>query len=251
MNTIILTSYLDFYYKDEFENRIPKHFGNINNILETIKSHIKKYENFLFITSNEFDYEATDYYSNIAFESFNLTLPFKNYFVLDNRNISEAKNLISNADFIFLSGGHVPTQNKFFNRINLKELLKTTNAVICGGSAGSMNSADVVYSPPELEGESIDPNFEIFYKGLGLTNINILPHFDKYAELILDNKNFIKDIIIPDSYKIKIFAINDGSYFLIENGITNLFGEAYLIYNGKTTKICNENEKIILNINSY
>ncbi len=36
MNTIILTSYLDFYEKDEQGNKIAHNFGNDNGILDCL-----------------------------------------------------------------------------------------------------------------------------------------------------------------------------------------------------------------------
>lgn len=53
MKTVILTSCLDLYEKDENGNRVPHHFGNENGILDVLKANIKKYENFLFVASNE------------------------------------------------------------------------------------------------------------------------------------------------------------------------------------------------------
>ena len=41
MNTIILTSYSDFYEKHEQENKIAHNFGNDNGILDCLKSNIK------------------------------------------------------------------------------------------------------------------------------------------------------------------------------------------------------------------
>lgn len=169
----MLTSYLDTYEKDKNGNRKAKNFGNQNNILDNIKKYVKKYDNFLFVASDEYNYEATDIYANVTFESFDLTLPFKHYNILDSRTEKIADKLIRNADLIFLCGGHLPAQNKFFNRIDLKSKLKNTDAFIIGGSAGAMNMASIVYSIPELDGESVDPNFKRSLIGLGLTDINI------------------------------------------------------------------------------
>ena len=234
-NTVILTSSLNLYDKDECGNRIAHAFPNENGILDLLKKEIKKYDNFLFVASDQFNTLATDMYAKVTIESFMLTLPFKNYNILDCRTENRAKELVENADFIFLCGGHLPTQNKFFNNINLRELIKNTNALIVGGSAGSMNCASKVYCPPELDGESLDPNFNRYLKGLNLTNINILPHYSDFSEFILDGKNYIKDIIIPDSFKTKILAISDGSYVLIKDGKSTLRGDGYFIENGKIT----------------
>ena len=239
----ILTSYIDLYDKDEEGKRYAKNFGNANKILDNIKKYVKKYDNFLFVASNESDFETTDLYANVTFESFNMTLPFNNYYVLDSRIEDKIDELIESADLIFLCGGHVPTQNKFFNNINLKEKIKNTNALIIGGSAGAMYMADVVYCPPELEGEAIDPNFNKIYKGLGLTNINIFPHYDEIKDYLVDGIHVINEIVTPDSFKYDIYAINNGSYILIDDK-NYLYGEAYLIKDGKIKKI-NDNDKII------
>lgn len=241
----ILTSYLDTYDKDETGNRIAKNFGNENHILDNLKKYISNYDNFLFVTSDEYNFEATDVYANVTFQSFNLTLPFKNYKILDSRTEKNAVQLIKDADLIFLCGGHLPTQNEFFNRINLKDKLKQTDAFIIGGSAGAMNMAENVYSIPELEGESIDPNFKRSLVGLGLTDINILPHYDVFTNVILDGKKFVEEIVLPDSYKRTVYALNNGSYILVD-GKNYLYGEAYLLKDGIINKINNRDEiKII------
>jgi len=246
VNNIFLTSSLDLYDKVD-GIRIPRAFPNENGIIDEFKKCIKKYDNFVFVASVEDNYEVTDMYSNCTFSSFNKTLPFKNYYVLDGRTKDDAEELIREADFIFLCGGHVPTQNKFFNNINLRELIKNTDAVICGGSAGSMNSADVVYCPPELEGEAIDSNFQKYYRGLGLTNINIFPHFSDIKDEYVDGKNNLNDIIIPDSYKHQILTISDGSYILIKDGKTYIYGDAQLFNKGEMEQICNDGEFIEYN----
>lgn len=250
MKTVILTSSLDFYDKDELGNRIPHQFPNSNGVVDMIKATVKGYNNLLFVASNETAYELTDMYANCTFKSFDLTLPFKNYFVLDARTKHKAKELINKADFIFLCGGHVPTQNAFFNNINLKELLKDYNGVICGGSAGSMNCAELVYCPPELDGEALDPNFKRYYKGLGLTKINVMPHFKEEKDIVLDGFQYLNDILLPDSHKTKMIAINDGSYIVCKDGTETLYGEAYLLLNGRVELICKNDKKLVLTENN-
>ncbi|MCT0488197.1 peptidase E, partial [Lactococcus cremoris] len=87
---------------------------------------------------------------------FNSGFKFKNFKGLDNRNAKEKSELISEAEVVILAGGHVPTQNIFFQQINLKNELKTSNKIIIGFSAGSMNGSEEVYAQPELQGESLD-----------------------------------------------------------------------------------------------
>ena len=77
------------------------------------------------ICSDPNDPQDMDYYAMIMRNSFEQAhLNFTSYKTLDGRNEKEAKNLISEANLIILSGGHVPTQNKFFHKIGLRKLLK-------------------------------------------------------------------------------------------------------------------------------
>lgn len=242
----ILTSYLDLYDKDEIGNRIPKNFGNQNHILDNIKKYVKKYDNFLFVASDEYNNESTDLYANATFKSFDLTLPFKNYYILDSRTENRIDELLKSADLIFLCGGHLPTQNTFFNNIKLRDKIKKVHALIIGGSAGAMNLAENVYCIPELEGEALDPNFKKNLKGLALTNINVLPHYDEFINVILDGKRYIEDIVLPDTYERFVYGINNGSYILIDDK-NYLYGEAYILKNGIIEKINEDNQLTIIN----
>jgi dipeptidase E len=243
MKAIILTSYLDFYEKDEQGNKVAHNFGNDNGLLDCLKANTNKFENFLFV-GNGMEGAKSEQYFKIACESFAITMPFKNYNVLNNSTKDKSKELIEKADFIFLCGGHLPTQNAFFNEIGLKELLKNTNALIVGGSAGSMNCADVVYCPPELEEEVDDTNFNRYLKGLGLTDINIMPHFEEYQQMVICGKRYIDDIVVPDSYTTDIVALNNGSFIVIKDNESTVYGESYLVRKGKITQI-NENNNIV------
>ncbi|MBQ7308189.1 MAG: Type 1 glutamine amidotransferase-like domain-containing protein [Clostridia bacterium] len=239
MKVLFLTSYLDCYYRDTDGNEYSQNFGKQNKILDNFNKYIKNYDNFLFVASQNYDTETTDKYANLIFESFDKTLPFKNYNILDHRQKQNAKDLVTNADFIFLSGGHIPSQLVLFEELNLKEIIKETNAVICGGSAGSMDSAKMVYCPPELEGEAINENFSRYREGLGLTTINIYPHWrpELIEEQFLDGKNIYREIMLEDSKNLPFVAFDEGTYILQIDGKVELFGEGYRFENGKCEKI--------------
>lgn len=238
---LILTSCLDMYSKNETGERIAHNFGNENGILDLIKKSTPKQQNFVFVASNEYNYEATDVYAKVTFDSFKQTFPFKNYTILDGRTERDAKKIIKAADLIFLSGGHVPTQNKFFQNIKLRKIIKNTKALIIGASAGSMNCADIVYAQPELEGESMDSNYSKYIKGLGLTNINILPHFEQRLEDVLDGKNILNEISLPDSVIRPFIAYSDGAYIHDDGTSQTMYGKAFLFKNGKYKQITDEN----------
>ena len=153
---------------------------------------------------------------------------------------------LTSYDFVILGGGHVPTQNTFFQEIGLQDTLRGYQGIVMGISAGTMNSASTVYAQPELEGEATDPSYQRFIPGLGLTDIMVLPHFQMLRDLTLDGQRILEDITFPDSAGRKIYALVDGSYILVENGVSRLYGEGFLIENGVLTQICREDESIAL-----
>ncbi len=240
----MLRSTMDLSDYDIEGNKYAKKFDNKNKKLDTIKKYVKKFDNFLFVASVESNYEITDFYANVAIKSFEMTLPFKNYNVLDGRTADHAEELIKNADLIYICGGHVPTQNEFFKHINLKKLIRNTNAFIIGASAGSMNMAENVYAPPEYEEEVTNPSYQKYYKGLGLTHINIFPHYDEIKDEVLAGKHMIKDLVLPDSFKRDIYVLNNGSYILIDDNVY-IYGETYLFRDGKIKQICEDNKSTV------
>ena len=153
---------------------------------------------------------------------------------------------ISRTDVIILTGGHVPTQNAFFKKIGLKEKLKGYEGIILAWSAGSMNCADTVYAAPELDGEALDPDFKRWIPGLGITKVNIFPHFEMLRDDVLDGLRVVEDITFADSMGHEILALNNGSYIVVDDDKETLFGEAYRILDGKMELICKDGESIIL-----
>lgn len=158
-------------------------------------------------------------------------------------NAQQARSLVDEADFVVLCGGHVPTQNKFFQEIHFREIIQEYDGVVMGCSAGSMNCADVVYSHPELPGESIDPEYKRNLRGLGLTDIRIVPHYEDVRYSYLDGRRLFEDIIFQDSYQKSFIVLRDGGYIMIKDGRSTLYGESWIIKDGFMRHICLENEK--------
>lgn len=158
----------------------------------------------------------------------------------DGRRENISKDILYSYDVVILGGGHVPTQNEFFKQIGLREMIQNFKGIVIGISAGTMNSADIVYAQPELPGESVDPAYVRFLSGLGLTKTMILPHYQMVKDSELDGKRLYEDITYEDSYGKEFLVLPDGSYLLIENGVETIWGEAYRIFNGVIKKICED-----------
>ncbi len=166
--------------------------------------------------------------------------------MLDARNEMDASSILAIADVVLLAGGHVPTQLMFFEQIGLRALMRSFTGTVIGVSAGSMNCAKTVYAQPELPGESIDPEFVRFPRGLGLTEIMIIPHLQKIRNTVLDGKKLIDEITFADSIGRSFLAIPDGSYVLVCDGHATLYGEGWRICNEQMVQICRDGETLKL-----
>ena len=160
----------------------------------------------------------------------------------DNRLSSLSTEEVQRYDAIFLAGGHVPTERRWFESIGLREKLLGYGGLVIGTSAGSMNAARLVYAWPEEEGESTLPLEELFFPGLGLADTIVLPHYQKLKDCWLDGRRLIEDITCAHSHGRRFLLIPDGSYILVAEGVETVFGEAYLAFDGRIVPFCRENE---------
>ena len=204
-----------------------------NQFIANLERVLPPHPKCLFICSAPDDPGFTDRVSQemaAAFEE--AGLPFSGLSTLDRRNQEDAEILIWNSDLILLAGGHVPTQNAFFNEIGLAEIIANYQGVVIGISAGSMNCADPVYAQPEEQGES-SPDFPRFLPGLGLTKVQILPHYQQVKDYMLDGLRLFEDITYADSFGQQFFVFPDGTYLLKEKDHETICGEFYLLQDGQ------------------
>ena len=242
---VILTSHLGGSYRENGK-RIPAMLLEDNGLLEKLRSLWPDNARVLMICADPTDYTKND----IVLSCFTQAVPmsgldYASLEMCDDRNMESAADL-SRKDVIILTGGHVPTQNRFFREISLKEKLSGYTGLVIAWSAGSMNCADPVYAGPELPGEAVDPAFQRWIPGLGLTKTNIFPHFNALKDDMLDGMRLIEDITFADSKTHEIIAINNGRYITIDENGETLYGEAYSIKNGVMKQICRNGEAIHL-----
>ena len=157
--------------------------------------------------------------------------------ICDLRNGKEKADTLCSYDFVILGGGHVPTENAFFKSIGLTENFRDFQGIVMGISAGTMNCARIVYAQPELPGEAVDPSYERFITGLGLTEYNILPHYNAVKNDVIDGMRLMEDITYADSIGHTFYAITDGSYLFQTGERAEIRGEAFRIRNGEIMPI--------------
>lgn len=221
-------------------------FSNVNGFVDRIHAALPPHPRCLYICSSPDRHDLNCLYGADVFMAFaNAGIHFSAFQVLDDANWERAGELVRNADLIVLAGGHVPTQNAFFQKIGLRELVKDHPGVAMGISAGSMNSADVVYAQPEEPGES-SPDFPRFLPGLGLATAQVLPHYQKVKDDILDGRRLYEDITFADSMGNTFYAIPDFSYILSDGKRQTLYGEGYRIRNGQMQQLTRHGESLVL-----
>ncbi|WP_346961716.1 Type 1 glutamine amidotransferase-like domain-containing protein [Clostridium sp.] len=243
---LFLTSSIGGSYKEN-GIRIPCALDGSNHFLDHIKKYLPENSKCLILSSDPENEEMNDSFKNVFTEAFKISnLSLSKIDVCDRRNENNLADILYDYDIVLLAGGHVPTQNQFFSRINLKELLIGYEGIIIGISAGTMNCADVVYAQPELDGEAIDHQYQRYLEGLNLTRINVLPHFQEMKNLTVDGLRILEDISLPDSKKRPFYALVDGSYIFVDDNKSTLYGEGYWVQSGTITKICDTDKSIEL-----
>lgn len=110
------------------------------------------------------------------------------------------------------------------------------------------NSNVLIISAAPDDIEVNDSRRNIFAESFPMSglSINRIIMCDKRNENVLDGKRLFEDITYPDSYGREFYALADGSFFLIENKTTTLFGEAYLIKDGNIRQICEKDKSICI-----
>ena len=242
---VYLTSHIGGSYKVGMR-RFPAPIFSANGLLDSLKAHWTDNASVLFIAASSEDAERNDGICACFAAAFPMSgLSLRRIDCCDARREELVKRL-KEYDVIILSGGHVPTQNAFFEKLGLKEQLKDYNGIVIGISAGTMNCAETVYAQPEIPGETEDPDYDRFMPGLGLTKVMVLPHWQEIKDDTLDGKRILEDITLPDSMGRTFYALHDGSYILSENGTEQVYGEAYRIRDGMMEKICDNGQRVLL-----
>ncbi|MGI6579571.1 MAG: Type 1 glutamine amidotransferase-like domain-containing protein [Saccharofermentanales bacterium] len=205
-----------------------------NGLLDSLRQDTKnEASNYLIIAADPDNSEQNDQMLELTKKSFlEKDFAIKEMVFMDKRNCLDAESLINEADVIILFGGHVPTQNKFFQDINLKDLLADKNKIVMGISAGSMNMASEVYALPELEGEAVDPDYKRFLSGLGLVEERVIPHAQILKDVKVDEMLMIDEIAKGDSFGNEFYVIPDGTYLYVNHGEKEWRGKVELLTDG-------------------
>ena len=207
------------------------HFSR--EIAERLRQELTVRKSIVFITACPFDYEQNDDDCNGMYQMFaEQGLPFEKHCVIDKRTEPEtAKELVENADCIFLMGGGVcEEQLDLIREKGCYDALLNCHAAIFGVSAGSMNMArDTVDFF-----ESMEP-----FPGLGFTNITVSCHHDPK-----DTWRYEQTLRMSEDRT--VYAMEDMSAFFIKGGKIDTVGNIYRVENRELRSLSEEDIKMLL-----
>ena len=213
----------------------PELLSNKNHFVDRLKGDWKPHSKCVLIASEPDDTKFNSVMAKTYLECFNRSgLSMDSIDVLDRREPKTVE-ILDRFDVVILAGGHVPTENAWFHQIRLREHLQHFRGIVIGISAGTMNCAEVVYAQPEEEGEAVNPHYQRFLEGLGLTKTKVIPHYNQTIDAVLDGKRLFQDITFPDSMGESFYCLTDGAYIRKDTKTKKevLYGEAYLISDGE------------------
>ncbi len=207
----------------------PEHHFS-EEIAERLRKELTERKSIVFITACPLEYEQNDRDSDGMYEMFvEQGLPFEKHCVIDKRTEPEtAKELVENADCVFLMGGGAcEDQLDLIREKGCYETLTDQHAAIFGVSAGSMNMArkTVDFS------ESMDA-----FEGLGFTNITVSCHHDPE-----DTWRFEKTLRMSEDRT--VYAMEDLSAFFIKGGRIDVVGKIYRVNDREIRVITEEDIK--------
>lgn len=195
--------------------------GYDKELTKLLVSDAKKASKIVFIASSFDDYENTDKYANIINDWFKSNkIIFKSVNIIDNRVSKEiAVNYINDSDIVVLMGGDTLKQISYIKSYGIIDALKSREGITIGISAGSINMCSHVVLTKD-ENDNIPST--VCYEGIGLSNVNIEPHFD------FINIEHNRDIFEASSHG-KIVCLPNTSFIRIEDDKEQYYGNYYVI----------------------
>ena len=154
-------------------------------------------------------------------------LMFDEYHFIDYRIQKEdAQRLIQNASVIFCCGGYPALQHDFLMDYELMDVIKKSNAVILGASAGSLNLAAKWLN---LETTSDAVETSTIYDGIG--------YFAYESHSQRNYATFVQGYLFPLSEEMDVYAAEQESAMRVKDGVIETMGPIYFISHSKIQKL--------------
>ncbi|MFJ7746778.1 Type 1 glutamine amidotransferase-like domain-containing protein [Peribacillus sp. NPDC097295] len=194
--------------------------GFTDDFVKCVKEYDRNNGAFVFIASDFSGHSRTDRYCDGILNKFrDKGIVFDQVQVIDDR-LSEQKAVqcIGEADVIWISGGNTLEQIKYLKHYNLLKALQSSECMVIGMSAGSINMAKKVVLAKDMTDHI--PALSI-YDGIGLVDINIEPHLGSAS------KKHIEEDIHEAAQVAPIYGLYDNSFIKIVGDKMDIFGDYF------------------------
>lgn len=141
----------------------------------------------------------------------------------------EAQLLIAAASVIFLLGGDTIKQNEFLIEYELSNVIKKSNAIVIGASAGAINMSLKWLCSKKL---GYDVEKSSVYDGIGLDSFSILSHFD-----LENNLTLVQRELYSLSEEMNIYVSNKDCAIRVKGDKIDILGDVYLISHSTLKKL--------------
>lgn len=214
------------YYLSWFNDFFPE------KLVKLLHEDIQVRKSLIMISANPSGYTG----ENINFDDISewtwlnqANIIFDEYHFIDYRMQKEdAQRLLQNASVIFLCGGDPVLQNDFLAEYELSDVIKNSNAVIMGASAGAINMAEKWLS---LINTGYEVETSTIYDGIGTD------HFAYESHSKRDYATFIQGYLFPLSEEIDVYAAEQESAIRVKDGKIDITGPVYLISHSKIQRL--------------
>ncbi|MBT2290224.1 Type 1 glutamine amidotransferase-like domain-containing protein [Paenibacillus albidus] len=214
------------YYLSWFNNFFPE------KLVKWLHEDIKDRKSLVMISAQPSSYKVEHVNMDDVFERTWLNqanINFDEYHLIDYRMEKEdAQRLIQNASVIFLCGGDPVLQNDFLAEYELSDVIKNSNSVIMGASAGAINMAAKWLS---LKNTGYEVETSTIYDGIGFD------HFAYESHSKRDYAAFVQGYLFPLSEEIDVYAAEQESAMRVKDGKIDIMGPVYLISHSKIQKL--------------
>ena len=179
-----------------------------------------------------------------------------NVYTLNTKDgINEVYNNICNSDIIFLGIGsdQIFNDNISFlerNNIKLNEIIDKNNSLVLTICSGSVMSGNKIYGG-FYDSYYYGKDIYDYPKNIETLKFNpVTMETDFYPEDACREKTeeFIKNYLIPDSYKICFYACRPNSFILSNGNLIYAYGEIYLFIDGLILSICRNDVKVNITV---
>lgn len=214
------------YYLSWFNDFFPE------KLVQWLHEDIEDRKSLVMISANASDYTG----EQIDIDDFSewtwlnqANIIFDEYHFIDYRMQKEdAQRFIQKRFCHFLCGGDPVLQKDFLEEYELSDVIKNSNAVIMGASAGALNMAAKWLTSKNV-GHKVETS--TVYEGIGFD------HFAYESHSKRDYATFVQGYLFPLSEEIDVYAAEQESAIRVKDGKIDIMGPVYLISHSKIQKL--------------